>query len=64
MSSFAPEWIFNLCSGMIATEFISKNTTLPAISKKYSQCIAKEYNEIEPELFEEVAEQYILMLVE
>ena len=46
MSSFAPEWIFNLCSGMIATEFIAKNTTLPALSKKYSECISKEYNVI------------------
>ena len=64
MSSFAPDWIFNLCSGMIATEFISKNTTLPAIAKKYSECIAKEYNLIEPELLEEAAEQYILMLNE
>ena len=55
MSSFAPDWIFNLCSGMIATEFISKNTTLPAIAKKYSECIAKEYNLIEPELLEEAS---------
>ena len=64
MSSFAPEGICNLCSGKIATEFIAKNTTLPALSKKYSECISKEYNVIEPELFEEAAEQYILMLNE
>ena len=64
MSSFVPDWIFNLCSGMIATEFISKNTTLPALSKKYTECISKEYNPIEPELFEEAAEQFVLMLNE
>jgi hypothetical protein len=32
MSSYCPDWIFNLSSGMIAAEFIAKNTTLPALS--------------------------------
>ena len=64
MSNFCPDWIFNLCSGMIATEFISKSTTLPALSQKYTEVISSEYDKIEPALFEEAAEQYILMLNE
>ena len=64
MSNFCPDWIFNLCSGMIASEFISKKTTLPALSQKYVEVIASEYDQVEPKLFEEVAEQYILMLNE
>ena len=64
MSSYCPDWIFNLSCGMIATEFISKNTTLPALSHKYVDAISKEYEKIEPVLLEETAEQYILMLNE
>ena len=64
MSSYCPDWIFNLSSGMIATEFIAKNTTLPALSHKYVDAISKEYEKIDPELFQEAAEQYILMLNE
>ena len=64
MSSFCPDWIFNLSCGMIATEFISKNTTLPALSHKYVDAISKEYEKIDPELFQEAAEQYVLMLNE
>ena len=64
MSNFCPDWIFNLCSGMISTEFISKSTTLPALSQKYTEVITSEYDKIEPALFEESAEQYILMLNE
>ena len=64
MSNFCPDWIFNLCSGMIATEFISKTTTIPALSLKYTEEISSEYDKIDPALFEEVAEQYILMLNE
>ncbi len=64
MSSYCPDWIFNLCCGMIATEFIGKNTTLPALSHKYVDAISKDYKKIEPELFQETAEQYILMLNE
>ena len=64
MSNFCPDWIFNLCSGMIATEFISKSTTLPALSQKYTEVISSEYDKIEPAFFEEAAEQYILMLNE
>ena len=56
MNSYCPDWIFNLCSGMIATEFITKNTTLPALSQKYVEAISKDYEKIEPALFEEVAE--------
>ena len=64
MSNFCPDWIFNLCSGMIATEFISKTTTIPALSLKYTEEISSEYEKIDPALFEEAAEQYILMLNE
>ena len=64
MSNFCPDWIFNLCSGMIATEFISKTTTIPALSLKYTEEISSEYDKIDPALFEEAAEQYILMLNE
>tara|TARA_B100001113_G_C20961958_1_gene557806 strand:+ start:357 stop:806 length:450 start_codon:yes stop_codon:yes gene_type:complete len=49
---------------MIATEFISKSTTLSALSQKYTEVISSEYDKIEPALFEEAAEQYILMLNE
>ena len=41
MSSYCPDWIFNLSCGMIATEFISKNTTLPALSHKYVDAISR-----------------------
>ena len=64
MSSYCPDWIFNLSSGMIATEFIAKNTTLPALSHKYVDAISKEYEKIDAEIFQEAAEQYILMLNE
>jgi len=49
---------------MIATEFISKTTTIPALSLKYTEEISSEYDKIDPALFEEAAEQYILMLNE
>ena len=48
MSSYCPDWIFNLSCGMIATEFISKNITLPALTHKYVDAIAKDYIKIEP----------------
>ena len=50
MSSYCPDWIFNLSSGMIATEFIAKNTTLPALSHKYVDAISKEYENITDQL--------------
>ena len=64
MSSYIPEWVFNLSCGMIASEFLTKNLTLHVISKKYSESISKEYNLVDPESFEEVAEQFLLLLNE
>ena len=51
MSKFCPEWIFSTFAAHTSKEFLSSNSSIAAISRKYSTAISERFNEVK---FEEI----------
>ena len=64
MSDFCPEWIFGICCGLTAKEFLSTENSLNSVARKYASGLSEKYNEIKFEEISECAEQILQFLSE
>ena len=64
MSDFCPEWIFGVCCGLTAKEFLSSENSLNSVARKYASGLSEKYNEIKFEEISECAEQILQFLSE
>ena len=51
MASFCPEWVFGVCAAKTSYDFLSTNSSVNMIAKKFSSGLSEHYNEIK---FEEI----------
>ena len=64
MSKFCPEWIFSIFAAQTAKEFLSSNSSIASISRKFSKSINERYNEVKFEELLEPAEKILQFLSE
>ncbi len=64
MSKFCPEWIFSIFAAQTAKEFLSSNSSIASISRKFSKSINERYNEVKFEEILDVAEKILQFLSE
>ena len=64
MSKFCPEWIFSIFAAQTAMEFLSSNSSIASISRKYSKSINERYNEVKFEEILDPAEKILQFLSE
>jgi hypothetical protein len=59
-----PGWIYDICVARTASEFLHSELAINAFSLKYSSNLSEIYTKIEPEYFEEPAEEILKFLLE
>ena len=59
MSNFCPEWIFAVCCGYTAKEFLSSENSLNSISRKFSEGLSEKFKEIKYEEITACAEEML-----
>lgn len=59
-----PGWIYEICVARTASEFLHSELTISAFSLKYSSSLSEIYEKIEPQYFEEPAEEILIFLSE
>ena len=64
MSKFCPEWIYSTFAAQTSKEFISSNSSIAAISRKYSTAISERFNEVKFEEIMVLAENILQFLSE
>ncbi len=64
MSKFCPEWIFSIFVAQTAKEFLSSNSSIASISRKFSKSINERYNEVKFEEILDPAEKILQFLSE
>ena len=64
MSKFCPEWIFSIFAAQTAKEFLSSNSSIASISRKFSKSINERYNEVKFEELLDPAEKILQFLSE
>ena len=64
MSKFCPEWIFSIFAAQTAKEFLSTNSSIASISRKFSKSINERYNEVKFEEILDPAEKILQFLSE
>ena len=64
MSKYCQEWIFGVFAAQTSKEFISSNTSIDSVSRKYSNAISEKYNEVKFEEIMDVAEKILQFLSE
>ena len=64
MSKFCPEWIFSIFAAQTAKEFLSSNSSIASISRKFSKSINERYNEVKFEEILDPAEKILQFLSE
>ena len=64
MSKFCPEWIFSIFAAQTAKEFLSSNSSIASISRKFSKSINERYNEVKFEEILDPAEKILRFLSE
>ena len=64
MSKFCPEWIFSIFVAQTAKEFLSSNSSIASISRKFSKSINERYNEVKFEELLDPAEKILQFLSE
>lgn len=64
MSNFCPEWVYALCCAKTASDFLSSNSPLSAIAKKFSNKLSEHYDEIKFEEIVDTAEKILQFLSE
>ena len=62
MSYYCPNWIFDVLTGAVASEYLEKEIPLLSISKKYTNGISKVYKNVEPVELYAVAEDMLQLL--
>ena len=64
MSKYCPEWIFGVFAAQTSREFLSSNSSIASISRKYSNEISERYNEVKFEEILDLAESILQFLSE
>ena len=59
-----PGWIYEICVARTASEFLRSELGINAFSSKYSSYLSEIYTKIDPEYFEEPAEEILKFLSE
>jgi len=64
MTNFCPEWVFSVCCAKTAYDFLGTNNSINMISKKFSNGLSSQYNEIKFEEISDVGEKFLQFLSE
>ena len=64
MSKYCPEWIFGVFAAQTSKEFLSSNSSIASVARKYSNAISEKYNEVKFEEIMDVAEKILQFLSE
>ena len=64
MSNFCPEWVYALCCAKTASDFLSSNSPLSAIAKKFANKLSEHYDEIKFQEIVDSAEKILQFLSE
>ncbi len=61
---YCPEFVYQICVGLTVYDFVTKEFTLPMVSKQYATGITDHYNEVLPEELSYPAEEILRFMSE
>ena len=61
---YCPEFVYQICVGLTVYDFVTKEFTLPMVSKQYTSGISDHYNEVLPEELSFPAEEILRFMSE
>ncbi len=64
MAAYCPQWVFAVCVGLSAKDFLMKDIPIDLVSKKYAKSLQKKYEDVNPIEIASISEDIIRLLAE